>query len=92
MTSKILKTSGKKIHRINGNQYTPVPVLTSNGQNSMSPLDKADTLAQHYSKVSSGGNIEPEVLAYQQKLEANHFDEINSPSLESEIYLSILTS
>ena len=69
MTPKNSKDFWQKIHRIKGNQYAPVPVLTSNGQNSISPLDKVNTLALHYSKVSSERNIEPEVLAYQQKFE-----------------------
>ena len=42
-------------------------------------MDKANTLVQHYSKVSSEANVEPEVLAYQKKFETDHFEEINSP-------------
>ena len=69
----------QKIRRIKGNLYAPVPVLTSNGQNSISPLDKANMLAQHYSKVSSENNVDPEFFTFQQKFEADHFEEINSP-------------
>ena len=69
----------QKVRRIKGNSYAPVPVLTSNGQNSISPSDKANMLVRHYSKVSSETNVEPEVLAFQQKFEVDHFEEINSP-------------
>ena len=69
----------QKLHRIKGNSYAPVPVFSSNGKNSISPSDKANMLAQHYAKVSSDTNIEPEVLTYQQKFENDHFEDINSP-------------
>ena len=75
----------QKIHRIKGNSYAPVPILTSNGKNSISPLDKANMLVQHYSKVSSETNIEPEVLAFQQKFENDHFEDINSPHEETNL-------
>ena len=39
-------------------------------------------LVRHYSKVSSETNIEPEVLAFQQKFETDHFEDINSPHEE----------
>ena len=72
----------RKIHRIKGNSQVPVPVLTSSGRNSINPLDKANMLVRHYSKVSSETNIEPEVLAFQQKFETDHFEDINSPHEE----------
>ena len=69
----------QKIHRIKGNSYVPIPVLTLNAKNSISPMDKANSLVQHYAKVSSATNIEPKVMAFQQKFEHDHFDDINSP-------------
>ena len=76
MTRKIPKIFGKKF---TGNSYAPIPVRSSNGKNSISPLDKANMLAQHYAKVSSDTNIKLEVLTYQQKFENDHFQDINSP-------------
>ena len=75
----------QKIRIIKGNSFARVPALTSNGQNSISPLDKANILVQHYSKVSCETNVEPGVLAYQQKFQADNFEEIDSPGETSNL-------
>ena len=40
-------------------------------------MDKANILVQHYAKVSNDTNVEPDVLAFQQNFEFDHFEKIN---------------
>ena len=65
-------------------QNVCLDVLNSTAGVSITPLDKANSLVSHYAKVSSDENLDPSVLAHQNKIEQDHQEFLDSQLLENE--------
>ena len=69
----------KKIKKMKGNNFSPIPFLINNIASAVKPVEKANLLVNHYKDVSSDSNIDKDVLDYQKKFESHNKDEINNP-------------
>ena len=68
-----------KIHRLQGHQICPVPLLKFNNQIARDPLEKAQFLIKHYVSASATSNLPKETIAHQGCFERLHFDILNEP-------------
>ena len=81
-----IKTNGlnsrdfwNKIHRLQGHQICPFPLLKQNDKIARNPRETAQFLIKHYASVSATHNLPKETIAHQGQFERSHSNILNEP-------------
>ena len=68
-----------KIHRLEGHQICPFPLLKQNDKIARNPRETAQFLIKHYASVSATHNLPKETIAHQGQFERSHSNILNEP-------------